>query len=167
MSTSNIYQMNYVFNSSMFDLANVLPPCGLPATDQRVESESIPARLKSGHEKQIITGGNNMKKQWIIIGTLVAVLAVAGTVFGLNRGAGEKVQVALSSQATDATVDEPEIMSGGENLSEFISSEENLQESDTNASHPIPVYEGEPPNEEIYPEGCVIPWEDLYQFMPK
>jgi hypothetical protein len=45
-----------------------------------------------------------MKKQWILIGTLVAVLAIAGTVFGLNRGAGETVQGALSTQAANTNV---------------------------------------------------------------
>jgi hypothetical protein len=38
-----------------------------------------------------------MKKQWILIGILVAILAISGTVFGLNRGAGETVQGALST----------------------------------------------------------------------
>jgi hypothetical protein len=64
-----------------------------------------------------------MKKQWILIGTLVAVLAIAGTVFGLTRGAGETVQGALSTQTTDATIDQPETRFGGENLTEFISPE--------------------------------------------
>jgi hypothetical protein len=38
-----------------------------------------------------------MKKQIILIGALVVVLAITGTVFGLNRGAGETVQGALST----------------------------------------------------------------------
>ena len=45
-----------------------------------------------------------MKKQWILIGILVAVLAIAGTVFGLNRGAREEVQGALSTQAANNTI---------------------------------------------------------------
>jgi hypothetical protein len=45
-----------------------------------------------------------MKKQWILIGILVAVLAIAGTIFGLNRGAGETVQGALSNQAANNTI---------------------------------------------------------------
>jgi hypothetical protein len=45
-----------------------------------------------------------MKKQWILIGTLVVVLAIAGTVFGLTRGAGETVQGAISPQSPDTNL---------------------------------------------------------------
>jgi ABC-type phosphate transport system permease subunit len=39
-----------------------------------------------------------MKKQWILIGTLAVVVAITGAIFGLNRGAGETAQGAVSWQ---------------------------------------------------------------------
>jgi hypothetical protein len=45
-----------------------------------------------------------MKKQWILIGTMAVVLAIAGTVFGLNQGAGETIQGSLSEQVANTNI---------------------------------------------------------------
>jgi hypothetical protein len=39
-----------------------------------------------------------MKKQWILIGTLAAIVAIAVTTVGLNRSTGDTVQGALALQ---------------------------------------------------------------------
>jgi len=104
-----------------------------------------------------------MKKQLILIGILVVALAIAGTVFGLNRGAGETAQGAIVDNTVPAyqgtlVVEgfEPEWYIGEDgfwHVSPVPSAGETAQGATSTNSNLTPKYYDEVQSTDVSPEG--------------